>query len=171
MEMRCDVKIYEYQLKNGNFIISAAQLIHTDVNTSAKEIFNMVMDSKDNISNKFFTMIIESTINEPFDVSINFYTVRTNLSGAVQEINIIGPNNLDQEMLIDAIIGCKPTVKFWMNCKDKILEKVVVRPLSKFYPDSYDEDGFKWTDDAKDRLKKVNSIRLKEIYEKLRANQ
>ena len=84
---------------------------------------------------------------------------------------MVGPNNLNQDVLIDAIIGCKPTPSFYMKCQDRLIDKIVVRPLSKFYPDSYDEDNFSWTIDAKDRLKKVNVIRLREIYKKLRANQ
>ena len=162
MEMRCEIKIYEYQPREGKFSLFTTQLIYTDVNTSAKEMFKMIMKSKDDMNNKFFTMIIDTTIKEPFEDSIDFYTVKTNVNGDVDDITIIGPNNLDQEMLVDAILGCKPTKEFVDKCNDRIIDKIT-------YP--YDGISLEWTDDAKDRLKKVNVLRLKEIYQKLRANQ
>lgn len=169
MEMRCDVKIYMYDNKTGKYKPFAEEVIHTDINTSAKELFDKVA-GKINF-NKFFVMELESTIEEPFDDSISFYTVRTNKRGDVETINLIGPNIIDQEILIDAIMGCNPTPDFYLKyCNtDQIINKIITRP---FCPsDKYCEEYYSWTSDARERLQKVNILRLREMYKNLRANQ
>ena len=167
MEIRCNTEVYEYEMKTGRFKEPHLMVLYTDENTSAKEMFERVMDDKNSICNKFFVMCIKSQYTDDTNVSISFYTVRTNTRGIIDNIDAIGPNNLDQDVLIDAIIGCKPTTTFFMKCNDRIIEKIVNRSMVD--DSNYDEENFSWSDDAKDRLKKVNTLRLKEIYEKLKS--
>ena len=162
MEMRCEIKIYEYDIKTGNYNNFAAAVLHKDINTSAKQMFDEVIKNNDKIFNKFFVMEIESVVEEPFKDSIDFYTVKTNEKGDIDEINMVGPNNLNRDVLIDAIMGCKPTKSFYSKYKDRVIDKIV---------EKQNDEEFRWADDAKDRLKKFNVIRLREIYKKLRANQ
>lgn len=171
MDIRYDVAIYQFDVKTGAFNNIINTVRHVTLSLSAKELFAQIMVDYDiDLSNKFFIMKVKYN-DDNNNTIYEFYTIRMSLRGSIEDISLIGPNNYDKDMLIDAILGCKPTPNFWMNCNDRLLEKIVVRPLSKFYPDSYDENGFDWTSDAKERLNKVNSIRLKEIYKKLKANQ
>lgn len=161
MEIRCSIEVHEYEMKTGRFKEPHLMVLHTDENTSAKEMFERVMDDKNSICNKFFIMSVKSQYADDTKVSISFYTIRTNIRGIVDTIDAVGPNNLDQDVLIDAIIGCKPSSTFLAKCNDRIIEKIVVK--------INDYSDFTWSDDAKDRLKKVNTLRLKEIYEKLKS--
>lgn len=158
-EMKCYVGIYEYKIKTGSFDKVIEAIYHTDVNTSAKEIFEHFLRDNSTTSNKFYTMQVESIIETPFQDSINFYTIRTNTKGDIDEIDIINPNNLDKDMLIDAIIGCVPTEQFAITCKDAVIRKSIEMVDKKF----------QWGQDAKQRLSKVNVLRLKEIYTKLKS--
>lgn len=169
MEIRCNAEVYEYGMRTGKFEEPRLMVLHTDENTSAKEIFEEVMDGTDDIDNKFFIMCIKSQYGdiENSKVLINFYSVRTNNRGLVENIDAIGPNSIDQDVLIDAIIGCKPTSAFLMKCNDRIIEKIVIKTMKD--DNNYDSNDFIWSEDAKDRLKKVNTLRLKEIYEKLKS--
>lgn len=166
MEMRCDIRIYEYDTNNGKYNSFIAAVWHRDINTSAKELFDETIRNADNIINRFFVMTIESIVEEPFNDSIDFYTVKTNIKGDVDEIKIIGPNSLDADMLIDAIMGCKLTTQFYDKYNDNFIRKII-----KSDHLSPEITVLRWASDAKDRLKKLNILRLKEIYENLRANQ
>lgn len=158
--MKCSIAIYEYIIKNGGFdLLIRDNLYEVDANTSAKELFEFMMTGL-NKSNKFFIMQVKYS-----DKVLQFYTIRTNVKESVECISMIGPNTLDKDMLIHAIIGCKPTLKFMDSCSDRIIKKA----LSYSVVDS--EGKMNWPPDIKDRLEKVNHLRLKEIYEKLRANQ
>lgn len=155
-EMKCCIGVYEYNTKDGGFDPLVAGQLYKDINTSAKELFEDIIENMVNdISNKFFVMTVESIIEEPFHSTNNFYTIRTDVKGNIQDIEIIGPNNIDKNMIIDAILGCDITEDFLKSCNDRLVSKSI--------------DNNKWSSDAKDRLSKVNILRLKEIYEKLKS--
>lgn len=157
-ELHLAIQIYEFRVKNGGFTQVIAGTHYTDENTSAKQLFEfMVENFQHDTKNKFFIMTIEGTSQDEF--ANNFYTIRTNTKGDIEDIQIINPNSLDKDLLIDAIIGCKITGKFAVSCTDAVIKKCIV----------LENKEFKWSSDAKDRLKKVNSLRLKEFYKKLKS--
>ena len=137
---------YEFDTKSGKFIF-----IRTILNTS-ESLDRLILSDK--LSNKF--LLIEKGDSE----GNHFYTVRTDNDGVIIEFNTIGPNNYNKEMLIDAIVGIKPTMTFMEN-SDKSINKLIEV--------SYTEDSkFKWVIDIKDYLEKMNVIRLMEIYKNLK---
>lgn len=153
-EMKCVVSLYEFKNKTGNYEIFKEELLHTDVNTSVKELFDRII-SDEEIENKFYVMHVKYTMEKPFSDYNQFYKIRTDLKGKIFDISLIGPNSIDKNILIDAIIGCTPPEDF----KDKVVSKCICIQNNK--PT--------WTEDTKERLSKVNDIRLKEIYEKLKS--
>ena len=158
-DMKCCVGIYEYKINNGSFEKVIEAIIHTDVNTSAKELFDHFTKGNMEIPNKFYIMQVESIVEKPFQDTINFYTIRVNIKGDIEEISIVSPNALNKDILIDAIIGCTPTEHFAITCTDNVIRKCIELRDSKFV----------WRADTKQRLQKVNVLRLKEFYQKLKS--
>ena len=157
-ELHLGVKILEYKIKTGGFEAVIAGTMYTDMNTSAKEIFeNMVENFHHDVKNKFFIMDVEGTVKDEF--SHNFYSIRTNTDSKIEDIQIISPNNLDKELLVDAILGSKISDRFASSCTDAVIKKCIV----------FEDKQFKWSSDAYQRLQKVNSLRLKEYYKKLKS--
>lgn len=152
MEMKCIIKVYEYQNSSGSFTKLSEVLNYEDINMSAKQLFEKVMMDKDDLlKNKFFVMEV-NTIDDMGDTH-NFYTIRTDLNSKITEINIAGPNVLDKSMLIDAIVGCTPT--------SDLIPKGFI---------SMEVKGTRyWVPDIKERLEKMNILRLKEMYQKLKS--
>lgn len=156
MEMRCIIKLYKYENSNGSFSKLAELTTYEDINMSAKQLFEKVMaDKEEFLKNNFFIMEVNSS-DDISDIH-NFYSIRTDINSKISEIEIAGPNNLDKPMLIDAIIGRKPRLKD---------TELVKRGLA--YESTLDPE-IKWVTDIKERLEKMNVLRLKEIYEKLKS--
>ena len=152
MEMRCAIKIYQYQNNTGNFSKLTEAVTYEDINMSAKQLFEKVMsDKQELLKNKFFIMEVDSS--DDISDSHNFYSIRTDINCKINEIDIAGPNNLDKSMLIDAIVGCSPMMSM-------LNTKLVT---------AHDRGKCMWVPDVKDRLQKMNVLRLKEIYEKLKS--
>lgn len=156
-EIHLGVAILEFNIKSGGFITVFAGTMYADVNASAKQIFEDFIEPPLDLKNKFFIMKVEGTVDDEF--AYNFYTIRTNSDSKIEDIHIINPNSLDHDLLVDAIVGCKITDKFAVSCTDAVIRKCIV----------LENNEFKWTPDAKDRLKKVHSLRLKEFYQKLKS--
>ena len=158
MEVKYVIDIHEYQPKKGSFDLKHTRSIVVDVNTSTKELFKQITETDDR-KNKFYMMqVIETNgMNETY----NFYTIRTDVNGSVEDIQIINPNNFDKDILIDAIIGCKITDSFAASQNDAVIRKCI----------KYHDNEFVWAPDTHIRLQKVNVLRLKEIYNKLKKRQ
>ena len=157
-ELHLGISIHEFKLKNGGFVQVIGGTHYADENTSAKQLFeSMVENFQHDTVNKFFIMDVEGTNQDEF--AHNFYTIRTNNKGNVEDIQIINPNSLDKDLLIDSILGCKITRKFAVSCTDAVIKKCII----------LEDKEFKWSSDAASRLKKVNPLRLKEFYNKLKS--
>lgn len=157
-EIHLGIRIYEFQIKTGGFVQVISGTHYADESTSAKQLFEYMTENfQHDTKNKFFIMNIEGTNKDEF--AHNFYTIRTNNKGDVEDIQIINPNSLDKDLLVDAILGCKITGKFATSCTDVIIKKCIV----------LEDKEFKWASDAASRLKKVNPLRLKEFYKKLKS--
>lgn len=158
--VKWNIEIYGYNNTDGTFTDVNSSSMHGNINTSAKQLFEETIQWDESIANRFFLMSIQTIAEiasdgtKPFEDHMEFYTIRTNSRG-IEEISIIGPNMVDKDILIDAIIGCEPTQEFIDSCKDRIVDKLVTES--------------EWAHDAKERLSKVNPIRLKEIYTKLKS--
>ena len=149
------INIYVYDTKIGKFNIINSEIAFIDKN-EIWEDFVRFMEIEDT-SNKFFIIRTESV--DGYDAT--FHTVRTDMDGNAIETTEINPNTIDKDILIDAIIGNKiPDIT--AKHADKFLKKCIKLSGS----------GFIWASDAKQRLSKMNVLRLKEIYQKLkRANR
>lgn len=157
-EIHLGIGIYEFQIKTGGFVEVIAGTHYAEESTSAKQLFEYMTENfQHDTNNKFFVMTVEGTNKDEF--AHNFYTIRTNNKGDVEDIQIINPNSLDKDLLVDAILGCKITGKFAASCTDAVIKKCIVLK----------DKEFKWSSDAVDRLKKVNPLRLKEFYKKLKS--
>lgn len=155
--MNVDVTLYEYDIIHGSFdVVNSDITADSDINN----LFEFI--SKDiNKLNKFF---IVTTDVIGFGQSV-FYTIRTDKDGNIMELEKIVPNNIDKDMLVDAIVGCKPSGAFLDSCKDRIIE----RCIENKYDEKHHLVYYEWSHDVKDRLKKMNALRLKEIYKKLKS--
>jgi hypothetical protein len=132
---------------------------YEDINMSAKQLFEKVMENRQELlKNKFFIMEV-ITIDDITDTH-NFYTIRTDLDCKITEIVIAGPNSLDTNMLIDAIVGCKPNNE---------ISKLKFSNALVYMNKEIRGQGWQWVPDIKERLAKMNVLRLKEIYKKLKS--
>lgn len=155
MEIKYVIDICEYQPKVGGFSVTYTRSLIVDTNTTTKELFEQIVEIEDR-KNKYFVMqVIENTDTEIY----NFYTIRTNKDGLVDDIQLISPNNLDKDILIDAILGCKITDGFALGYNDAVIKKCI----------KLKDEKFVWAEDSNLRLQKVNALRLKETYTRLKA--
>ena len=152
-----NVSIFEFEIKSGSFreTITVGHVM-VDISTSAKQLFEqIVQDYNYDTKNKLFVMKTASgTLNE----YVNFYSIRTNTRGTIDDIRIIHPNNVDKELIIDAILGCKISDNFAISCTDAVLKKCII----------LENNEFKWSHDTSERLSKVNPLRLREYYKKIK---
>ena len=157
-EIRLEIQLFEYQLNVGGFKIELAVTKYDDIDKSVKQLFQeLINEFQYDANNKFFIMKIQGTIEDEY--AHNMYTIRTNNDGKVEDIQIISPNSVDRNLLIDAILGRKITDYFVESCSDSVIKKCI----------SKKDDKFVWCEDARQRLEKVNGIRLKEYYKKLKS--
>ena len=155
MEMKCIIKVYQFENANGCFSKLIEVLNYEDINMSAKQLFEKTMIGKEEeMKNGFFIMDV-STSDDISDTH-NFYSIRTDLNSKISEIVIAGPNVMDKSMLIDAIVGCQPKSDTDLIKRGFIYESTL-------------DSVWKWVPDIKERLEKVNNLRLKEIYKKLKS--
>lgn len=167
MNTEYSISIFEYEIKTGMYkTVIFNRMDESITNLSVKELFLTTIGFTEiSMKNKFFIMQVEFTTNKKS--KFNIYSIRTNTDDSIEDISDIGPNTLDKGMLIDAIVGCRPTEDFVRNCKDRIIHKCIYP-----YSDNINNNvvwNYKWSPDTKDRLTKVNTLRLKEIYEKLKS--
>ena len=156
------INVYEFDIKTGKFNILNSEICFIDENETWGD-FAKFMEIE-NTSNKFFMVRAESI--DGHDAS--FHTVRTDMEGNIISYENIGPNNIDKDVIIDAIIGSRIPDTFARNC-DKLLKKCIQLNIGQS-PSTY--TSIMCTPDARQRLSKVNALRLREIYQKLkRANQ
>ena len=159
--VKLGVELYEYNIKSGKFNLISDDQINVD--DKDKYIPSYVFENTNrsyNKNNKF--LIMEIIYVDQSNNIRSFHTVRTDREGSIIELVDITPNSLDKDMLVDAITGCEPTEKFVYSCKDRILERCIMRCEKVGHL-------FQWVPDVKDRLKKMNHLRLKEIYTKLKS--
>lgn len=154
--MNVDITLYEYSIMTGQY-----DIVKSDVRMDGdiKELFEFVTTDVDKM-NKFFIVRTEYIGL----CQAIFYSIRTDKDGNIVELEKIVPNNIDKDMLIDAIVGCNPSKEFMELCKDRIIERCI-----EFGTIPGEKTFYIWTHDVKDRLKKMNALRLKEIYKKLKS--
>lgn len=137
--------VYEYDVRTGSFKFAT--------NKTSKDSINNLLPWEE-YKNKFLLIYQDNYSNH------DFHTIRTDNEGNIIEYRTIGPNNYDKEMLIDAIVGCKPTRPVCMKTFGQMYKKLIESP----------EIGeWEWVSDIKQRLEKMSVIRLIEVYKKLKS--
>ena len=164
MEMRCIIKVYKFEEANGSFSKVLEELSHEDINMSMKQLFEKVTHIIDDDvkANSFFIMEVNIVMDKDnqFNDTHDFYSIKTSSIGTVSDIVKASPTNLDNNMLIDAFIGCEPDI---FRLDTKYVSNLVNLKLDTI------EEGWKWVEDVREKLENMNTLTLKDIYEKLKS--
>lgn len=147
-----------YDIKTGLFYkVIPATNIRVESTTNPRDIFIKITNENGiDVKNKYFIM------KEEYENGFKQYIIRTDREDAITEFNKISPNNIDKDMIIDAILGCEIPKELVNKTNNAFAKCICISTESGQLKCS-------WTANARIRLQKFDILRLKELYDKLKS--